>query len=132
MNGELEKRFTQSPTKGSSSGWTTDKEIAWRFAREAGGWNKIRATGNDVLYLMIFVAKIEDNKDRFLAAKDGTYKLIIPNQYNNEDEATGLGPIKVSRVEWKLFSSATKPLWMATTKEPQKQKHEYDYFPDWT
>jgi len=92
--GSVEKSFTFTPRHGSSTSWTTEEAVGWRFAKDAH-------RENEEDYLIIIVSSLKANPNRFLAADDGLYKLKIPAQFNTEQEATGLGPIKVTKIEWK-------------------------------
>jgi hypothetical protein len=91
---EAEVNFVFEPRQGSSS-WTGTYEIAQYFAREK--------SDEEHCFLAILYAKTYDNPNKFLAGKDGIYRLKEFEKYKKEDECTGLGPIKVYKIRLNLY-----------------------------
>lgn len=89
--GSIERSVKISPKRGAGSSWSTSKKVALDFT---GGSHNV-----------ILIATSEDNPDRFVSGPDGFYKVEPLDQMSNEKEALGLGPIKISKIEWFVDSS---------------------------
>jgi hypothetical protein len=87
-HGSVTKSFTFTPRGGSSS-WSTSKSVAQGF--------KSSGDGN---FNVILHAKTEQNPKRFLTGPGGLYKVDGFNEFPDEKEVVGIGPIKVFKVEW--------------------------------
>lgn len=92
--GKLQRAFKFVPRKGASTSWTTDRNVALRFSKDS--------VDRDNQYGIIMVASVEENPNKFLSGPDGTYKLDVARLFDREKEATALGPVKVSSVDWEL------------------------------
>lgn len=91
---EVEMNFVYEPREGSSS-WTGTIGIAEYFAREK--------SDNENCFLAVLFAKTYDNPNKFLAGRDGIYRLKNFEKFEREDECTGLGPIKVYKIRLNLY-----------------------------
>lgn len=92
--GKLDMNFSFIPHKNNGgSSWSTNKDFAWRWALDSLYDNNIA---------ILLKANIIDNQGMFMVGKDGLYKLKKPSNYEDQDEAVGLGTINVSGIEWEI------------------------------
>jgi hypothetical protein len=91
---ETEINFIYKPKEGSSS-WTGSIGTAEYFARERAD--------NEHCYLAVLYAKTYDNPNKFLAGRDGIYRLKDYEKFYSENECVGLGPIKVFKIKLNLY-----------------------------
>ena len=99
--GVLEKSFTFTPFRGGSP-WSTSKDVAERFAGSVVGGRP---------YSVVLTANVENNPYRFITGPGGMYNVKGFDQHTSEKEVVGLGPIKVSKLEWKRRKSPEDGTW---------------------
>lgn len=97
-SGKINKSFVFNPLHNSqgSTSWTSDKNVAEEFAMHGS----INNLNSDIK--IVLIAKTAENRNKFLACKDGLYKLSATQGLEHEKEIVGLGPINISSVEWKV------------------------------
>lgn len=92
--GKLDMNFSFIPHKNNGgSSWSTSKEFARQWAIDSLYDNNIA---------ILLKANIIDNQGMFTVGKDGLYKLKKPFNFADQNEAVGLGTIKVSKIEWEI------------------------------
>lgn len=97
LRGKIDMNFSYIPRDNyAGSSWSTSKQYAKFWAENQRAENEI-----DVDNIVVLIANVSDNKQKFVIGKNGLYKLEVPSEYSNQDEAVGLGTIKVSGIEWK-------------------------------
>jgi hypothetical protein len=90
--GKIKMKFSYKPLENyGGSSWSTNESFAKKWGID---------TWQDVA--IILRANISDNRQKFVVGEDGLYKLTVPSTYKNQQEAIGLGIIKVSEIEWKI------------------------------
>jgi hypothetical protein len=88
--GKIKVKFLYKPLKDrGGSSWSTSESFAQNWALDIC---------HDVAITLI--ANVSDNKQKFAIGENGLYKLRDPAFYKNQQEAVGLGTIKVSEIEW--------------------------------
>lgn len=97
--GVVRKNFTFKPKRGAATSWSHSKTIARDFA---GSLDKNYYKQHNRCGLLLH-ARVEDNPNKFIAGVGGLYKLDSPNEYSQEKETIGLGPIKVFEIQYVRF-----------------------------
>lgn len=100
--GTVNKSFTFSPKKGAATSWSSKMHIATHFAGglDAGTSAPLEYQVPGVTYGLLMHASVNDNPDKFVSASDGLYNLTDVDHFANESEIVGLGPIKVTKVQF--------------------------------
>ena len=94
-NKELNFTFVPLDNRGSTS-WSnfeTAQEFAFGF--QEGGERRVIKD-----FDIILIAKVHENKNKFLSCVDGLYKVKPMSKYSSENEYIGLGEIAVSGLYW--------------------------------
>jgi hypothetical protein len=95
LAGRMEASFTFKPRPGlGATSWTIYQETAVNFASDSA---------ED--YMIVMVAEVADNKDKFIMSDDGLYRIDKLDLHADEHEVVALGNIKVSKIAWKKADS---------------------------
>lgn len=96
-NGHKEASFTFTPkeNRGATS-WSINREQALNFANSDDG------------YSVFLVATTDDNPNKFVLGPGGLYKVSGFDSHTQEDEAIGIGQIKVTKIYWSTSKSKLK------------------------
>jgi len=104
---EITPKFELSPDEGMTdvsydfnpkyvekvSSWTLDKSVA----RTTFGLEQVT---KQKPYVLVLVARVSDNPNKFVSGPDGLYDVGGLQQFVDEQEVIGIGDIKVCRIVW--------------------------------
>jgi len=96
-NGHKEASFTFTPKENRGvTSWSISREQALSFANSDDG------------YSIFLVAATDDNPNKFVLGPGGLYKVPGFDSHTQEDEAIGIGQIKVTQIYWSTSKSKLK------------------------
>lgn len=88
--GSADVSFRYRPRSGNATSWTKSKKVS-------------RGFGGIGMYSVVFTAFTSDNPNSFLDLNGGIYNVDPFHDMAGEKEIIGMGPIRVSKVEWVLL-----------------------------
>lgn len=136
--GSINKSMTFTPRKGgASTSWTDKRSIANEFSNVSldllSDLKKLSPKNpsfkdkvEDILSYagrgeecgIVMYAAVDRNPGRFLSGPDGLYKVSFSQDFDDERESVGLGPIKVQRLDFVRLDGKGR---LPGLKEPAKK-----------